>query len=219
MLKPRQKKTTSSVYRYAAGMFLCLVLLAGLCAEAAAASDAVVVYYSRTGKSEVIAKTIAENFSADIVQIKAPQYAEGAVGYLRATIDCTFNRTTTIDPPAVDLSKYSYVFLVSPIWGWDICVPMRTFIMQSNFSNNNLVMVTTANIDIKKYAHYKDDASFLNVFFRDYLNRKSIQMRNIALSAKAKLTRHYHLATSGKQPQELQEETMQLILKDIASPR
>jgi len=198
---------------------MCLLLLASLCASGYAANDALVVYYSRTGKSEIIAKTIAENFSADIVQLKAPQYGEGFVGYLRATIDCTINRTTTIDIPAVDLSKYSFVFLVCPIWGWDICVPMKTFIIQSDFKNDNLIMVTTANIDIKKYAHYKDDASFLNVFFRDYLNRKSMQMRNIALSAKAKLTRHYHLATSGKQAQELQEETMKLILKDIQSPR
>jgi len=198
---------------------MCLLLLASLCASGYAANDALVVYYSRTGKSEIIARTIAENFSADIVQLKAPQYGDGFVGYLRATIDCTINRTTTIDIPAVDLSKYSFVFLVCPIWGWDICVPMKTFIIQSDFKNDNLIMVTTANIDIKKYAHYKDDASFLNVFFRDYLNRKSMQMRNIALSAKAKLTRHYHLATRGQSAQELQEETMKLILKDIQSPR
>lgn len=219
MLNRKQEKKTAFVCRCVSNMIICFVLLAGLCATGYAANDAVVIYYSRTGKSEIIAKTIAENFNADIVQIKAPQYGEGLVGYLRATIDCTFNQTTAIDVPAVDLSKYSFVFLVCPIWGWDICVPMKTFIMQSDFRNDNLIMVTTANIDIKKYAHYKDDASFINVFFRDYLNRKSIQMRNIALSAKAKLTRHYHLATRGKSIQEMQEGTMKLILKDIQSPR
>jgi hypothetical protein len=193
--------------------------LAAPFSQSYADSDSLVVYYSRTGKSEIVAKTIAEYFNSDIVQIKAPAYPEGAAGYMRATIDCTLDRTTTIEPAQVDFSNYSFIILVSPIWGWNISVPMRTLIMQSNFNNKKLVMVTTANIDIKKYAHYKDDASFLNIFFRDYLNRKRMQLMNVALSTKAQLTRHYHIATSGKTGQELKDETLRAILKDLESPK
>lgn len=209
--------------RFGRGLFLMIafftLMLAVPSSQSYADSDSLVVYYSRTGKSEIVAKTIAEYFNSDIVQINAADYPEGFAGYVRATIDCTLNRTTTIEPAQVDFSKYSFIFMVAPIWGWDISVPMRTLIMQSNFNNKRLVMVTTANIDIKKYAHYKDDASFLNIFFRDYLNRKGMQIRNIALNTKAQLTRHYHIATAGKTGQELKDETMKVILKDLESPK
>lgn len=57
------------------------------------------------------------------------------------------------------------------------------------------------------------------LMFQELPQPKINANENIALSAKAKLTRHYHLATRGQSAQQLQEETMKLILKDIQSPR
>ncbi len=53
---------------------------------------------------------------------------------------------------------YKNVYLVTPIWNWKLSVPMRTLLHITNLQGKKMTMVTTANIDIKKYDGFGDDA-------------------------------------------------------------
>ena len=56
-------------------------------------------------------------------------------------------------------------------------------------------MYTNANIDIKKYDAFGDDAPFIKRFLRDYLRDKKALMQKIGEKTGADITGHYHIAT------------------------
>jgi len=67
---------------------------------------------------------------------------------------------------------------------------------------------TTANIDIKKYDKFDDDAPFIKRFLRDYLRKSSKGMRLLAVDSGAEILRHYHLETKNVTRKQIIEQTV-----------
>jgi flavodoxin len=85
--------------------------------EGAEPAQTLVVVFSRTGNTFGAAKQVARYFNADILQIRAPQYAKTVKGQIRASRDADQEVTTTpIQHEAVDLSRYDLIVLCSPTW-------------------------------------------------------------------------------------------------------
>lgn len=182
-----------------------------------AAGDTVIVYYSRTGKSEVVAKAIADTMSADIIQINDTRGRTGIWGFIIAAYDSQMEHYTQIEPAAIDFSKYKNVYLVSPIWNWKISVPIRTLLHTANFQGIKMAMVTTANIDIKKYENFGDEAPFIKKFLRDYLRDNRQGMLNLAKSSKADIIGHFHIATEGLSGEQIEAATAAKMTKSLAA--
>jgi len=114
------------------------------------ATDVLVVYYSRSGNTEAMAREIARKFDADIVKIKAERYTLDYQGWRNANNDADDKVTTTeIKPDTVDMSKYRLVFLGSPIWWYRPAPPLWTFIEKNDFSGKEVVLFNTFNSKFK----------------------------------------------------------------------
>jgi flavodoxin len=189
---------------------LCFLILFPLSSYAAETinDETLIVYYSRTGKSKIVSDVIKNNFCADILEIRDLKDRAGTWGFMCAAFDNMFDRYTEIEPKQPDLSGYSLIILVSPIWNWKMSTPIRTFLKDNILKDKKLVVFTTANIDIKKYDKFGDDAPFIKRFLRDYLRKSSKGMRLLAEDSGAEIIRHYHVETKNVTRKQIIEQTV-----------
>ncbi len=109
-----------------------------------------VLYYSLTGNTEIMAKAIASRYQTDLIEIEAEEYSNDIMGSTRASIDAwTEERNSTIDPGIIDLNRYRFIFLGSPIWWYRPAVPLWTFVAKNNFQSQNMILFNTFNSRFK----------------------------------------------------------------------
>ncbi len=157
--------------------------------------NCLIIYYSRTGNSKTVAETLHRNIKSDLLKITDTKDRSGTLGFCSAALDSMFDRYTEIEPVGYDLSPYSSVILISPIWNWKLSVATRTALKDYDFKNKNLLLFTTGNQPVDKYEGYGDDASFLKKYFRDYLRGKHRDMRRFVKNTGALITGHHHINT------------------------
>lgn len=180
-------------------------------ADTAEDGNTLIVYYSRTGKSKVVSETLKEGINADILEIKDSKDRSGFVGFWLSAYDSFFGRYAGLIPEDPDFSDYENIIMVSPVWNWNLCVPMRALLAKSDLNGKKLVVFTTANIDIKKYEPYGDDTPFIKRFFRDYLREKSQAMRKMAGDAGVEIRGHVHIATKDIPKEKIRQDTQKLL--------
>jgi flavodoxin len=93
--------------------------------EGANMSDVLVVFHSRTGHCRDLARLMSEQRGWELAEIawpgEQPSYARCAKeAFLRGHPEIRYHGP---DPAAYDV-----VVLVSPVWCWRLCPPMRSFI-------------------------------------------------------------------------------------------
>ncbi len=174
-----------------------------ICAQEAAREKALIVYYSRTGHCRLVVDTLKKHIDADVLEIKDMKDRSGSLGYMSAGFDSYFDRDTSIEPASPDLSAYSTIILVSPIWNWKLSVPMRMLLSQGGFKGKKVACITTGNNPVDKYSSYGDDAPFLKRFFRDYIRGKKTTMQELVSTQGARLIAHRHVETKEKTPAEI----------------
>jgi flavodoxin len=89
-----------------------------------------VVFYSRTGTTKKIAEAIAVRTGADLEEIKDTVDRSGAMGYIQSGRDAMKKKLTKLEPLKCDPDQYDLVVIGTPIWGWNMSVPVRTFITE-----------------------------------------------------------------------------------------
>jgi multimeric flavodoxin WrbA len=99
-----------------------LSILVPLCAYAG--EETLIMYYSKTGKTRIVAETLKALIpDARLVEIQSN------VGMMKAIFwHQPFSRNACNEPISVDLEKYDRIILSSPIWLQKISSPMRTII-------------------------------------------------------------------------------------------
>jgi len=113
-------------------------------------STALVVYYSRSGNTEAMAREVARKFNADIVKIEAERYPLDYQGWRNAANDADDKVTMVqITPEIVDMRKYRLVFIGSPIWWYRPAPPLWTFVEKNDFKEKNVVLFNTFNSRFK----------------------------------------------------------------------
>ena len=112
--------------------------------------NVLVIVFSRTGNTAIMAREIADKFSAHIVYIKAEKYSDDFMGSNRANYDAWFEeKETKIIPETVDVTPYNLIFLGSPIWWYRPSVPLWTFVGKNDFQGKNVVLFNTFNSKFK----------------------------------------------------------------------
>lgn len=86
-----------------------------------------VVYFSRMGYGKRQAYEIADRTGADVYEIRATERTEGTLGFWWCGRFGMHRWEMPIDPISVDLSRYSHVTVVSPIWVFSLAGPVRRF--------------------------------------------------------------------------------------------
>jgi len=107
---------------------------------------AAVVYYTRFGHNEVIAKTIADKLGAERFRIEIP----GRPGYPVMGFCSMFNVKMKIKPMRTDFSNFDLVVLCVPIWAWKPAPPARTFVRESKLPRKLAVSFSTGGGPIQR---------------------------------------------------------------------
>lgn len=91
-------------------------------------SGTLVVYFSRTGRTERIALEIAAASGADIERIEERRGRSGLLGYLRSGREAYRKQLVEIEPPSKRPSDYDLVVLGTPVWAGNVCSPVRAYV-------------------------------------------------------------------------------------------
>lgn len=103
-----------------------------------------VVYYSRSGNSEAVAREVARLFSAPIARIEA-DYPRNITGQRWAVSDAKADKLPIITVEPLDLSSVHRLYLVSLIWMFRPATPLWAYVAQTDLTGKEIVLVTTGN--------------------------------------------------------------------------
>jgi multimeric flavodoxin WrbA len=92
------------------------------------APRALVVYYSRTGHTRIVAEALRSALGADVEEIHDPVERGGVLGYLRCGAEALLGASSQIDLPRKDPSTYDLVLVGGPVWGTSVSSPIRTYL-------------------------------------------------------------------------------------------
>jgi hypothetical protein len=180
---------------------LCITLV--IPASAFAASDTLILYYSRTGNTKLISETIAKGLGADIIEIKeVGTDRAGTWGFITAGIAAFLDQHGPITPEVINLNGYKNIIIASPIWSWNLATPIHSLLLKNHFKNQKIVLVTVANIDIQKYAPYTEGkGNAIKRFLKRYLDGKKQKARDEVartLNEFSQFKGHVHFAVEKK---------------------
>ena len=122
-----------------------VALSAASCGTKHEAQKVLVLYYSQTSNTKVVAEEIANRMSADIEAIEAVEPYDGD---FQATIQrCMQERELdvlpAIQPMKADLSQYDVVFIGYPVWFGTYAPPIATFLGNVDLSGKKIVPFCT----------------------------------------------------------------------------
>jgi len=97
-----------------------------------------IVYYSRTGHTQLVAERLAEKFNADLERIIDKKKRTGPIGFTAAGKDAVTSKTTVIDLLKHNPRDYDSILIGGPSWFGNITPAVRTFIMQNDLSGKKI---------------------------------------------------------------------------------
>ncbi len=131
--------------------------------------NALVVYCTMTGNTEMIADSIKEEIGADIVKIESQKefVPKNASSFMRAGFLATACKTIDIKPVKIDLDKYDFIFLGAPVWAWNVNPFIRSFVEKNKekIKEKRIALFVccsgSGNRAIKKYGQFFDGFKLL----------------------------------------------------------
>ncbi len=132
-----------NMVRYVFCLLLCFSL--GLRIYAQSQPNVLVVYYSRTGTTQLVAEKLAEKFDADIERLIDKRKRTGPVGFSRAGKDALAGNLTEIEPLKTDPQDYDMILIGTPGWWSNMTPAVRTFVTQYDVSSKKIGLFGTVN--------------------------------------------------------------------------
>lgn len=110
------------------------------------AKKALVVYFSHSGKTQTVAKQIAQHLQADIVRIEAEEpysqvYRETTQ---RARQELDTNAYPPIKSIRTNITDYDVILIGYPIWGGRAPRPVMTFLASQDFTGKTVITFCTS---------------------------------------------------------------------------
>ena len=151
-------------------------------------SKPIIVYYSRTGKTRIVANTLKDQLSCEIEEIKSTEDREGFWGVITCVLDSILDRDDVIEPFNKDLKGYNPIIIASPIWIGKLSSPARTFIKQTELKDKEVDIFLTYN---GRLTEEKEKA------LEDRIISQGIELKNL-----------YKIITKEKTEEEIQKEVI-----------
>ena len=89
------------------------------------------VYYSRTGNTRMIANTISESIKCDIEEIVEKDKRKGIIGYIKSGYQASRGKVDHIEDSKYELSGYDLLIIGTPVWAGKMSVPVRTYLKKN----------------------------------------------------------------------------------------
>lgn len=133
--------------------------------EEVVSKEIAVVYFSATGTTEKLAKTVAETVGADLIEIEpVHKYTSADLNWhdkkSLTTIECNDPKCRPEIKNSIDISSYNTVILCYPIWWAYAPKIVYTFVESQNWKDKALITLCTSGgsglgrsgSDLTKYA-------------------------------------------------------------------
>lgn len=90
------------------------------------------VYYSRTGRTARLVRSIAQELDCEIVKLEDGVNRKGLSGWLVSGLHAVARKVPPIKELTTEknLKEYDLVILATPVWAGRCSAPMRSFLMQ-----------------------------------------------------------------------------------------
>jgi flavodoxin len=103
----------------------------------------IILFYSRSRKTALVARTLADEVNADILEVTDLNNRNGPLNYLKASVDAFRENKTLINPATVDLADYDLVYVGSPTWASKPAPAIITLIDACNFQGKDVILFAT----------------------------------------------------------------------------
>ena len=140
-------------------------------------SKKLVVYYSYTGHTKMIAESIQKKLGCDILEIKPvqPYSTDYQTVVDEEQNNESSNKTPEIQKIDKDLSNYDEFIIGSPVWWYTISPVVVTFLKKYDFSGKKIYPYATnagwlghTFIDFKKLCSNSSVEDGMNIVFKSY---------------------------------------------------
>ena len=102
-----------------------------------------IVYFSRTGRTKLIAEEIQKILGGDVEEIHDTKTRTGIMGWLSAGRDAGAKALTSLKPVEKDPALYNLVVVGSPTWGGSVSTPIRTYLETYKASLPDVALFST----------------------------------------------------------------------------
>jgi len=162
-------------------------------------SNPIVVYYSRSGKTQMVARALMDQLSCEGEEIKSKVTRTG-VGIITCVVDQLLDRDDQLEPLQKNLKAHNPIIIASPIWLGNLSSPARTFIKQTDLKDKEVYLFLTYNGSLS--------------------SEKEIALRKLITSRGIKLKGVYKIVTKEKTEEDIKKEVRsQLSEKPIVAKK
>ncbi len=102
-----------------------------------------VVFYSLSGNTEIVAKTIAKELKADLYRVEEIRKRNRFLAYLTGSFAAMRDKCSEIKPVALSIHDYDLIFLGSPIWTLRPVPAINAFINDTDFKHKKVIAFFT----------------------------------------------------------------------------
>lgn len=106
-----------------------------------------VIYYSRTGNTAMVAEALADGLSCPAEAIHDAVKRSGLIGWLRSGRQAMRGETTELEPLQHDPGDFDLVVVGTPVWGGTMSTPVRSFLEKQRDDLPQVAFFCTAGSD------------------------------------------------------------------------
>ncbi|NHJ46982.1 MAG: flavodoxin [Asgard group archaeon] len=95
-----------------------------------------VIYYSKTGNTKLMAEKIAEELNSDLLALKEQKKikSSGFGLYFRGGFYSMTKKKMKLEEIETNFEDYDLIFLGTPVWAWRLNPVVRSFLKTTNFT-------------------------------------------------------------------------------------
>ncbi|WP_295609103.1 flavodoxin [uncultured Methanobrevibacter sp.] len=155
-----------------------------------------IIFYSQGGTTELVARTLAKKLRADLLKIHDLKNREGFKNKLLSSINAFRETKTDIIPASVDLTPYDTIYFGTPTWSGNPTPAILTIIDRCNLRGKDVILFATMDGN-------RGDSNIKRL-------EEKVKMRG------ARVIESFTIATKGKSPEKLEQDTEVIIeMKDL----
>lgn len=111
----------------------------------------IIVFYTLTGKTSLITKSMAEELQCDIKEIKEVKKRSIAGAYFWGALAAMMGKKSEIEPLDFNFTDKDLIIIATPVWASSPVPAINSFIAKMDFKDKNVVFLfSTAGGDDKK---------------------------------------------------------------------
>ena len=131
------------VFLFAGLIILSPLLLNGAQKKGVKKMKTLIVYYSYTGNTELVSKTMATELKADVLKIEDAQTPSKFKAYIKGAFAARKGESWPIKTVNIPLKDYDRVFIGGPIWWGRVAPELNGYVEQADLKDKSVILFVT----------------------------------------------------------------------------